>query len=1319
MFFKKVLISLAGLLFLSACSYSSNNLISNNVNTTDELVNNDRLSKPLDLTIDVKNDPNIKYDNTRLLVKQRENSYIDLDSDIAKRLKIEDVIIHKNSDWSTIVLKKDACADELINEFREVDLFDVVDFDYIYESNASDSSFLNNNTKSLGIEDTINLDEAYEYMAMHGGTPGGDSSVVIAVLDTGVDYEHPDLKNNIWVNSDEIPNNGIDDDNNGYIDDVIGWNCVGNDNDPMDDNGHGTHVAGIIGAENNDIGITGIAYNCKIMPVKCGNSSNIFNNSDIAEAIRYAYMNGADIISMSIGGSSISLEVQDALEDAYTTSFLVAAAGNDSAQNQFRYSGYDTIRTYPASFSFVCGVMSCNNTYNESWFTNFDTYPNNSNEYEIYAPGEAVYSTYPDNRYTSLNGTSMATPVVSAVAGLIRSMHPDKEMYPTKYLFSQIANTSTNMVWPYHPISETDEYGYCVDAYAALAKASIPNVKVYDRYTFDDKEFSPNNNDDGTINSGETIRMGINFINVGGALTNTKVTVDTFRDEEHLLFDKYITFTKDTINYGTIGTYSNKDAGLIYDSDGITVIGLEDYFEFEISKDCPDEYSITINVRLEGTDTNGVTKNFDLATTISVSNRIQLPLVIAEDTTLTKDHSYLLLDSMRILEGVTLTIEPGVDIQVYNDINSDYYSEMISSPSISVWGKVVCKGTEDDYINIHNADWYTNYMWSIYTIGNGEVHFEYTNLYNVVTSFTGSNSEKSNINISHSIVTFYSTLAADNNMVYILNGSTVDVLYTTSSCFSINSIESSTVYIKSTVIFDVNYSNEIIYEFSPESAGKYYWTGARLVFKKSAINNVLINKNDISLNPFNVTMAVAPGETEYNGNALILTDTSSYSNTYKISINGYGNEGEEYFIYNTLLYGIPESLYDYMVNDFFDRASNYILTNVETDDFDISKLPPFVTDIKINNMDGEEVTTVGKESFKVFVKFNRDMDTSLDLDVTFGSVRPYADYVIKGTFVDNRTWQGIFDISKIANAAFEGGYQHFSVENARAADDHSLVLADNANLFSFTIDTTTALAMSMQAISTNQGVELTWVQDDYDVVMGYNIYRSEKENGDYTKLNTTIIPKEETTFIDNNAEPGKTYYYVFTVVLTDLSESSPSGKTQCTVIDTILPTVYHTPINQGYAGNNLLISVTASDNIGVKDAKLYYRKKGESDYKVVTMSKYNNRYTGKINANDVTLDGIEYYIEVDDGINITQKGNASEPYYVVIKEAPEKIIKGDVNSNGAIDVEDALMMKQHIEGTRLLTNDEFDRADLNDDGEIASLEVLMVLQYINGNITTL
>lgn len=163
------------------------------------------------------------------------------------------------------------------------------------------------------------------------------------------------------MNSAEIPGNGIDDDGNGYVDDVYGWDFVGDDNDPMDDNGHGTHVAGIAAAENNKTGTVGVAYNCKIMCLKAGNSSGYFNNSDIAEAIQYAYMNGASVINMSFGGSSISIAVEDALMDAYNQCVLVAAAGNDGFCNQPGCSAhYPAVPCYPAALPYVIGVMSCN-----------------------------------------------------------------------------------------------------------------------------------------------------------------------------------------------------------------------------------------------------------------------------------------------------------------------------------------------------------------------------------------------------------------------------------------------------------------------------------------------------------------------------------------------------------------------------------------------------------------------------------------------------------------------------------------------------------------------------------------------------------------------------------------------------------------------------------------------------------------------------------------------------------------------------------------------------------------------------------------------
>ena len=202
--------------------------------------------------------------------------------------------LFKNSSWQKVELKNKDKTSEAVEYLSSLNIFDKVEYDYIMGSDGTIESIDvsgNPNSSEQGYLDAQGIFDGWGYQMANSMTPGGSPDVVVAVIDTGVDYNHIDLRNNIWTNSGEIPNNGIDDDGNGYVDDVHGWDCVGNDKDPMDDNGHGTHVAGIIAAENNTIGTVGVAFNSKIMCLKAGNSSGYFNNSDIAEAIHYAYMN--------------------------------------------------------------------------------------------------------------------------------------------------------------------------------------------------------------------------------------------------------------------------------------------------------------------------------------------------------------------------------------------------------------------------------------------------------------------------------------------------------------------------------------------------------------------------------------------------------------------------------------------------------------------------------------------------------------------------------------------------------------------------------------------------------------------------------------------------------------------------------------------------------------------------------------------------------------------------------------------------------------------------------------------------------------------
>ena len=342
------------------------------------------------------------------------------------------------------------------------------------------------------------------------------------------------------------------------------------------------------------------------------------------------------------------------------------------------------------------------------------------------------------------------------------------------------------------------------------------------------------------------------------------------------------------------------------------------------------------------------------------------------------------------------------------------------------------------------------------------------------------------------------------------------------------------------------------------------------------------------------------------------------------------------------------------------------------------------------------------------------MNQTNNFELYYGSWYPYSDYKITGSYISDTVWEGTLQVK----ATIEGGIQYFSSRGGCAKDDSFKTLFDNAGAFTFNIDTSNAMSMNLQANPTEQGVELTWVQDDYDTLMGYNIYRSETKDGNYVRLNNSVIPAGENAFLDDSCEPGKTYWYTFTVVLSDFSESAPAGKVTATPVDTISPTIYHNPVNQGYANNNLVISCTASDNIAVQSATLYYRTVGASEWKSLPMAKVNDRFSATIFGSEVTMDGLEYYISVTDGRNVVTRGSADSPYTVVVKDASLLNNLGDVDGDGAITTKDALMIIRAVNDELILTDDQFHRADLNKDGQLSTFEALRILQYVNGNVTT-
>lgn len=272
----------------------------------------------------------------------------------------------------------------------------------------------------------LNVIGAYEDLPSHDS-----QEVIVAVVDTGVDHTHEDLKDVMWTNQLEIPGNGIDDDNNGYIDDIHGINTLVRDSNgnatmnTMASHWHGTHVAGTIAAtQNNGLGIAGVANNVKIMAIRTVPDNADELDSDIVEAYLYATKMGAKVINCSFGKvkNEGGMVVRDTINQISKQGVLVvASAGNDS-YGPFRWHNNDTNAKYPASFdsSNLLVIASTTSSGELSTFSNVGI-----KTVDVASPGSNIYSTVPGNRYSMASGTSMAAPNASGVAAMVMSYYPN------------------------------------------------------------------------------------------------------------------------------------------------------------------------------------------------------------------------------------------------------------------------------------------------------------------------------------------------------------------------------------------------------------------------------------------------------------------------------------------------------------------------------------------------------------------------------------------------------------------------------------------------------------------------------------------------------------------------------------------------------------------------------------------------------------------------------------------------------------------------------------------------------------------------------
>ena len=507
---------------------------------------------------------------------------------------------------------------------------------------------------------------------------------VIAILDTGVDIEHPDLAANIWTNTTEA--NGIsgqDDDANGFKDDIHGWDFINNHSVTNDFNGHGTHCAGIAAAVgNNGIGITGANPDALIMPVTVMQSNGTGDVATIVKGIDYAAANGADVISMSIGGYGYSLAEEQALGRAYANAVLVAAAGNDNKciiPHNCPKNGKSSDENgpmFPAAFSFVLGVEASANAQGTlTSFSNFDEdgpiYSSfNENElynYELRAPGQNILSTFPGGRYKNLNGTSMACPLA---AGAISRLLQCKETLSWELLFGDLIHTRQENI-------------DILSAYNITATNRRPELTLVTANLTD----TASGDGDHRADAGETIEFYPIFKNAWGRAENIRFWVKVgFYNHGDWMWDDttLIHALQDTAYFGKpLSSYAKATS-------------LNPY-RMTISPNCSDGRKINLTFFAVCDNTTDTLRQL---ISIKVENGVELGGIISEDMTLYPNVHYIVTNNIGVPDGVTLTIKPGTVLKFKTG----------TGISITSGATLTAVGTPDSMIVFTQAEGETGYV---------------------------------------------------------------------------------------------------------------------------------------------------------------------------------------------------------------------------------------------------------------------------------------------------------------------------------------------------------------------------------------------------------------------------------------------------------------------------------------------------------------------------------------------------------------------------------------------------------------------------------
>ncbi len=910
---------------------------------------------------------------------------------------------------------------------------------------------------------------------------------VIAILDTGVDVTHPDLVDNIWTNTAEADGeDGYDNDNNGFKNDVHGWDFINQTGTIRDYNMHGTHVAGIAAASNNDIGIVGANPMALLMPITVMQSDGTGDVATIVKGIDYAVANGADVLNLSLGTYSNSRALRQALELAYQTTVIVAAAGNDGKcinTNHYPDPCKLVSPMFPAAYSFVLGVQATTNTGALAGFSNYDDDGNTFSSittlqdpdgfnYELKAPGANILSTIPGGNYKVLNGTSMASPLV---AGAISALKMVKEYNSQEILWGDLLHTSN-----------------IAEAYAVAerpAELDLMQLQMRERKELGE-ETEEDYSGDHEIDAGETVSIYPVVRTTFGEASNIRMHLEMGDEFEDASLVEFLT---DEVDFGWhLDAYGK----------GVSLNPLQ----LKVADSVADNRHIKLKI-VATCDETSIT--YEWPFTIVVTNMVKISGLISEDRTLTADHIYLVNENLGVMEGATLTIEPGARL------------EFMEGMGLSSYGRLIAKGTPERpivFTGYHGARW--EGVQSHRSTGNNPRD---TISYCRIDGFRYSNTtiyypymENCEISSYKDYGYFFSDLDGYRNTISGVEsvwGDRISSSLTHSNIVN-NNLHTSSLGAKALPKYsNLVYNNYFNNSAKCNSTGKYYQKEYWLA------NNTQTPNVDYSANP------------SYLG-----TSCEDIIRPYIYEIgNAPGTFGQ------IDLSNMPNRPY--------------------------SEPHGIVWKVVVNGKDAqdeyEDLAPLGVGRHKFEVYFNRPMNVNVAPSISFGVREPWTQHVV----AEDGSWSADSLIYTayvtITGKTKSDGVNRIYVYGAE--DNEYFECPYEKSRFNVMINAAGSMATGFAAEAGLGRVNLTWNNEnnDFEDAMGFNVYRYGESyqkilpagwrDGTYyskpdtimvadtVRINQEIVDIEATSYTDYDVTPGETYYYYYKVLSTDLQEYDVSN----------------------------------------------------------------------------------------------------------------------------------------------------------------------------------